>query len=514
MFLRPHKYSRTKRTAFNFASRFTENIVYQFARLLIWPIIVNGLGVQAYGAWNIILQSTSYLSLGNLRITSTLGLILSGKQHEEDNADKQKWIGAHIRAGIFILIALLLISLLLVWYAPSFFNIQKELSNSFQIALLVASILITAKVILDLPDLVLYASNQSFLGFIPRSIIRLICVGLSAFIVANGMGIIGLSIIYTLEGLLICVSSFILVRRFVSWFGSAKPQAGQVKTLLTHGLIYQIDSLAAVFTLQSSAIFLGHFVSLQAVAYYAITSRLFGLGNQFAQTLSYAVGPSFGDLYGRKEFDLLSKGWLQSVTICSLASGVVLGVIVPLNGVFISLWLGSDKYGGDIINILIGMYTVLIILQYPSAYILNQTLHLREKVLWSIPWLVLTLLLSSILVPKYQIQGMAATYLFATLFTVSIGYPFTAARICKSSIKEVFAAHCRPLLPGSIAALLGVLVLRTILIDNLFEFTMLAIVQGLIVCYASWRFGLSKEMRDLILNRINMILQKDKQHMK
>ena len=483
-----------------------ENSVSQIARLLLWPIIVNGLGVQMYGAWNLILQTTSHFSLGNMRVTSTLGLVLSRKQHEVDPENKRTWIGAHLVASIYISIALLLLSLIFCWFAPNFFNVPSEMYFPFRVALIISCIMISIGCFLDIPGMVLYATNQSYRMFIPNIIISLGSIFLAAIVVIAGTGIVGMSIVYALAGLVTAGAALLIAKKFVTWFGISRLKPGQVRTLVTQGTRFQLDTLASKTTFHGSALFLGYFIGLEAVTLYVITSRLLLVGRQLAQTFSHSIGPSFGDLLGRGELDAFRDAWLLSVTFSVFVGSCFLGVVIPLNNAFISLWLGPDKYGGDLLTAIIAAYTTLFIAAMPSAYALNQMMRFKEKLKWSIPWLISTVLLGCLLVPLYGLHGMAVAYLVATMGTITVGYPYTVGKLCNADWLSVFWAHLRLPILGFCTAGLGLIFFRAYPPTNIPFLLLAGMAQGILVFCACWWLGLSGSMRNTVRARVGMII--------
>lgn len=504
----PISNSRTKLIAANFSTRLLNNFLIQTLRFILWPIIVNGLGIKMYGAWNIILQIRSYLSLGNMKLTSSLGIVLAQKQHENDVKNKRSWVGAHIVASSYICIVILAIGLTFCWFAPFLFNLEPELHNKFRIALAISILMIPIGLFMGIPGMLLYSSNQPYRVFIPNTLIQLTAVSSSAFVVMAGAGIIGMSTVYAIEGFCIAFAAYVIAKRHVSWIGIRKPQPGQIKSLLTHGYRFQIDTLASIVTFSSSSLFLGYFLGLEAAGIFVITARLLNVGRQITQILSISMAPSFGDLYGRGEIDAFYKGWLQSITLTACIGSCFLGVIIPLNKPFIYLLLGPDRYGGNFLTFLTCAYSLLLMLQLPSAYALNQMLCFKEKLKWSIPWMISTIVVALILVPSFGLLGMAATYFIATLLTVSIGFPFSVGTKCGGNWPEVIRIHVQPIIPGVSIGILALFIITKHPPSNLLYLFLYGLIQGTIVTCACFYFGMNAHMRGTMKTRLKYVFKK------
>lgn len=101
------------------------------------------------------------------------------------------------------------------------------------------------------------------------------------------------------------------------------------------------------------------FLSAEMTAIYDLTRRVPLFFKNFATRPVGAFVPVIAQLHGQGEIDKIRINVLRLGRMLAWLLGLYFGGMVALNGDFVALWVGPDKYTGDLVNALIGINVVV-----------------------------------------------------------------------------------------------------------------------------------------------------------
>lgn len=457
----------------------------QAVGFIVSPFIVGGLGSSLYGIWQMLGQLTGYGKMADTRATQVLKWTVAAKRDIADPEELRSEVTSALWITVLILPLVLLIGGVVVWYAPYVTGADESYFNLIRI---VCSLLMFAMVIHKLFDIFEAVLRGMNLGY-KRMGIRagIIAFGgvMKVFVITQGYGLAGLSVVEILLALITGLTFYFIVRKNVGWFGFGKTT--RAKTL-TYGKLsgwFMAFSGTKILLLNSDKVLLGFFVGPLYVTQYTITM----FTTYAVQGLVYAVVngiiPGIGTLFGKKEFDKVKKARslinnMNWFLVVSFGVGILL-----FNKSFVSLWIGAEHFAGTMENLFIILMAVQFIFFQSDSLIINVSLDLKMKVLLSVIASGFTLFFAYLLVEEYQILGLCWSILLGRLI-LTVGYPL----ILKRQMSDASGIHPGTVFrPLSIALILFVSASylgEQILISNWF---MLIFLGALSVLAAGLVFG-------------------------
>jgi O-antigen/teichoic acid export membrane protein len=213
-----------------------------------------------------------------------------------------------------------------------------------------------------------------------------------------------------------------LVRRWVPWFGMARPdRAGLVWFLGLSGWSMAGDAVAKV-ALASDVIVLGLLMSTREVTSYVLTAYATQAVVGILSLGLAAAVPGLAQMTGADQrtraadvrADLLVVAWLSATTVGAL--------VLLWNRSFIDLWVGPEHFAGRAANLLLVLMLLQTVLIRCDASLLNALLRLRTRVQTSAVAAVLACALAAVLVPYFGIPGVCLGMLAGRLVQM-VGFP-------------------------------------------------------------------------------------------
>lgn len=150
------------------------------------------------------------------------------------------------------------------------------------------------------------------------------------------------------------------------------------------------------------------FIAPEAAAILGLTSRLYSLGEMLVNPFAGAVFPSLAHLAGSSE-----QGRVKGVIRALVEGFSALGAMVAcgataLNGPFVSLWVGPDRFGGEILSLLLGVAMLVGTRVNLLVSALSALGDLGRPALISFGDVLLRLLAMTLLLPAFGIRGIPA----------------------------------------------------------------------------------------------------------
>jgi O-antigen/teichoic acid export membrane protein len=239
----------------------------------------------------------------------------------------------------------------------------------------------------------------------------------------------------------------------------------RLKFLLGNGLWFTIGGLAGLFIFRLDSLLIGKYISLEIVASFLITSKLYMIADVFHKQVFNTTRPFFSQEFGKGNFFLLKSMYNVSF-ISSFVFAYFLGIVILLlNEWFIGIWVGEEFYLGNELNILLCLSFIMQSAVLPNRILLASTLYKNN--LHAISRLsegILKLILSIFLIHKLGINiivisGIAASFIFSNTFLNFLSCKFMDENFWKKMILFLFllpiilAAFCQSNTPLNISIL-------------------------------------------------------------
>jgi O-antigen/teichoic acid export membrane protein len=393
-----------------------------------------------YGIWQMLGQMTGYARMADTRATQVLKWSLASKR---DIADEQEFKSDVTTALVVTAISLpiaLIIGGIISWYAPIITQADLKYYSLIRITCSILILCLAINKFFDLFEAVLGGMNLGYkrMGF--RAVIVVFGGVLKVLTITQGFGLIGLSVVQIIISVITGYTFYRIVKKQVPWFEFGKTNISKVKSFGKLSGWYMAFTTLKMFLLNSDKIILGYIIGPIYVAKYTLTMFTSTAIQGAIVTVITGITPGISSLYGKKEFDKVRQARKMIMSLAWLLSASIGCTILMINKSFINLWVGKEHYAGNFENLLILLIAVQVIFFQIDSFIITVTLNMKRKVLLSTCAATLSILLSFLLVGKFQIAGLCFSILIGRLF-YTIGFP----RLLKKQMQDRFILFSRQL---------------------------------------------------------------------
>ncbi len=470
----------------------------------VTPVLVGGLGQSLFGVWEMLTRLVGYVNVADVRPTEILKLVIANRQTVKDGTIQRRQVGSAVGVWAICLPALVIVGAILVWFVPVITKVSPELYGLVRVAcaLLVLNLLLINLV--AIPESILRGMNLGYRRMGLQAGLSVVGGALAVIAIYLGLGLIGVAgvqvVLSALTGLMFCY----VAKRYVAWFGIARPTLAEVRFFLGLSLWNYVGALVTYLLLASDIIILGVATQTSTVTTYVLNGYA---AQATIGVMSLALGaltPGLGGVVGQKQHDWAARLRHEMLSVSWLSVTVIGSTILLWNRSFLSLWVGASYYAGFWVNLLIALIMVQTVFIRTDAYVIDTTLRLRGRVAMSAVAVLVFIPLTVALTWVWGMVGLCLGILSGRLVQ-TISYPILA-NSCLGRPKRIsFHALIRPglamclLFAGS--GYLG----QRLLSRNWLEWVLgVGISVALIVCVAIVA-GLSAETRGQLARRLRML---------
>jgi O-antigen/teichoic acid export membrane protein len=427
--------------------------------------------------------------------------VIANQQGVADSSVQRRNVGSALGAWLVFLPFLVTVGCILVWIAPTITKVPSELQTPVRVACTLLAVNLILLNLVAIPESVLRGMNLGYRRMGLQAGLTGVGGALSIGAIYLGWGLIGIAAVQVMLSGLTGILFYYVAKRYVSWFGFARPTLAEVRFFLGLTTWNYLGALVGQLLLASDIVILGVITHTSTVTTYVVNGYA---AQATVGVMSLALGaltPGLGAIIGQKQH-IKAAGLRHEMLLLSWLSVTVIGSTILLwNRSFLQLWLGSSYYAGLWVNVLIVLIMVQTVFIRSDAYVIDTTLNLRGRVLTAAAAVLVFIPLAVLLTWLWELPGLCLGILGGRLVQ-SISYPLLA-RSCLGRPQRIrFRSLVRPglmtfgLFAGS--AYLGQLLLGR----NWFEWAIgVGLSLGLIACVAIVA-GLSAEARGQLARRL------------
>lgn len=389
---------------------------------VVTPILVTGLGSSVYGVWEMLSRLIGYMTAADARPTEALRLLVATRQGLNDPAGDRRAVGSALVVWLLFLPVVVLVGAVLVWVAPLITKVAPDGRTAVYLtaALLVVSFMVGA--LAAVPESVLRGMNLGYKRMGLQAALSVVSGVLMVLAIRRGFGIAGVAASQVVLGGFTGICFWFLAHRYVSWFGVARPQRHEVRSLLGISGWLAGGELIAKVSLASDVLILGAVVSSSVVTTYVLTGYAARLALGLHFLVAGAAMPGLGGVLGERQFARATQLRRELLALTWVFATVMGATILLWNRSFLALWVGQPLYAGWWVNLLIVVVTIQTALLRSDSYLLDAALQPRARVIISAVAGVLTLGTGLALAPAFGMAGVCIGLLLGRAVQ-SIGYP-------------------------------------------------------------------------------------------
>ena len=414
--------SLTQRASLNAIASLLDYAAKLLVGLVVTPIVVAGLGRSLFGTWEMLNRLVTYMSAADGRPTEAIRLMVANRQAVDDAPTQRRYVGAALAVWLLFLPVLTAAGGLVIWLAPGVTKAAPALHDTVRMAtgLLLASFFMT--LVAGVPESVLRGMNLGYRRMGLQASLNLIGGLLMIAAVRAGLGLVGLGGTQVVVTFVTGLVFWSLARRYVPWFGVARPTRHDVRALLAMSAWLTVGEVVVKLLLASDVLILGMVLTPAVVASYALTGYAARTAIGIHEFTASAAMPGLGGLIGRGDHTRAAQVRRELQTLTWLLVTGIGATILAWNPSFLSLWVGRQHYAGPWVDLLIVVIAVQTAFIRTDAYIIDAALRPRPRVLVGAAAMATTIALAVPLTRALGIAGLCLG-LLAGRAVQSVGYP-------------------------------------------------------------------------------------------
>lgn len=476
--------------------------------LFLTPYIIATLGPAEYGGWALILSIISFFNLADFGMTTAMLRFYSKALGSKDTQEPVR-IFSNIQF-VFLIIAFLVLLLTqgIAFLVPHIFiKISAGLIPDFQLSIAIMG-LASATLFAVKPIGGIIAAHERYDLIHAVEIIGAILQGLLVFLlIRSGYGLPGMAGAVLVTTIAKGALEFFFAYRLSGGLQVNIASIGRqtLNAIFGYSVITLLLMLCEYAQMQVDVLLVGKFISLDAVAHYAIATQFILYYVLAHRTLTSTYMPRMSRLLGQEDWPAIRAEIVQGSRI---SAGLAIFLAISLMGFaqyFIYLWLGPKfELSYKILVLLVaGMAVMLFINPVTQIYrVLNQhALLLKLRIIET----VINVMISLMLLYSMGIYGPAIGTLIGALAIRTYFEPKLACQMIKLPLADYAQRSLtRPLLYGGIYALLvsPVSLIWAPAEIGLFTFVLLVMIYGTIGLLLAYGLILIPEERESIKNKL------------
>ena len=472
--------------------------------LVITPIVVNALGLEAYGVWAVITGLTIYLGLLDLGVGPTVVRFAAEYRGRGAREAMNELASAGLVVYGVVGALTLAAGFALAWIVPEVFDLPPELVWPARVATLLAVAAEAARFPLALAANLL-AGHQRYDVLNLASFASLVVYGVLVVAVLTQTGGLALLAAFAL------VAALVRLLLPLPWLRRELPSLSvsrrlvtrqRLRELLTTSRDNMLIRLAARLALGSDVVIVGLVLGVESAALYAIAAKLWGTAFAVGTAGTNMLYPAYAELEGAEDElrqRLLLRGGLRAGMAAMLLFALPL-LFLPEQ--LMEAWVRKEL---DASVPVLALLAVALVLHQPT-HVASQYLIARGRhgvvARISVPIAVANVVASVVLASTVGLWGVALAILLTEAATLAV-IPVLTARASGVPLLSLARSAFRPLLP---ALALGALLLgvggRLYDADDLLSLLPLGIAWVALYVPIVWRVGFNDRERETLARRL------------
>jgi O-antigen/teichoic acid export membrane protein len=441
----PDPHTLTHRATMNVVASLLDYGAKMAVGVVVVPILVSGLGRTLYGVWEMLGRLVGYMTAGDGRPTQALRLVVSNLQGSTDDSAKRRYVGGALVVWLLFMPLVVVIGGALVWLAPTITKTAPPLAAGVRLTAALLTVSLVFGNLASLPESVLRGMNLGYKRMGLQAGLEVVGGVLMAGAIYVGLGMMGAAGAQVAFALLMGLTFWWVVKKYVRWFGIERPTRADVKGLLGLSLWYSAGEAITKLQLASDVLILGMVLSPTAVTAYVLTSYAARTAVNVHVLAAGGAIPGIGGVIGERQLakavrlrnELLALTWLFATTVGA--------TILLWNGSFLTLWVGSVNYAGPWVNLLIVTIMAQTAFVRADAYVIDAALQPRMRVIVTAVAATLTIGFATVLTMRFGMIGLCVG-IIAGRMTQSLAYPHLVRRCLGVTTRPDVWAVGRPLL--------------------------------------------------------------------
>lgn len=442
---------RARRAGLNYVTGVLFTAVTMVVGLIALPFLLEWLGEERYGAWRAATDWYGYLSLLELGIGGALLPLLARAVGQDDRAAARTTMAAGIRAYARQTALMVLGGLVLVVAIRYVVPVSEHNRPDLTRAALVATAALLLTPLLTLRHLT-EARQEGYRVNLLLLLQSLIITSAALLLAYSGWGITGQMLALLAGG--VFFFGVLTARELRRDPGITRATLEPVRESEAWRELWRLNrptlirQLCGRVSVMSDRIIVAALLGPAMVVPLFVTQRLAELAQGQMQGIGTATWAGLAELHARGERETFNARLLELTGLVAAWSIAVLVPIVAYNHHFVRLWVGGERYAGDLVTIVVGVNGLLLALITLWDWAFGGTGQVARLVPVSIVSTVINLSLSLALTPRYGVAGPLLGTMCATLLTAAWYVPVLLRRTFGIALGALARSVAEPLAWG------------------------------------------------------------------
>jgi O-antigen/teichoic acid export membrane protein len=431
--------NRTGRAAMGFVTDVGGQFLLMVAGFVAVPIILSLTSQSLYGFWLTATSILGYLALTDLGLGISLTRLVASLTGLGDVPALNRVISTAFFTFCCAGFIFFGIGISVAPFIPGWFKIPSQDANvvisAYRIAVFAGALALPLSVF----NSILSGYQRMAIDNTVRNLISLITLGISILLLYAGVGLNALAISNLCTVLATSLLSYFYAQRCFPEL-KVRPSfvnRADLKRLLSFGGYFQVGRIANTVAVSTDSIVIAGAMGAAQVTPYAFSAKLPVLFSiSLISKLPGAVFPAISQMFANQEMEKLRLVF-QRLGYYSVRLAVIAGTFVFIaNRQFVSLWVGSQYFGGDFLNAIFVYWVLQDTVYRGTTAIVYASGDVRNWSIVSIAEAVLNLAASLILVGPLGFAGVALGTSISKTLTTGWYIPYWICRKLNLPVRD------------------------------------------------------------------------------
>lgn len=443
-----------KRFGRSVASSYVLSAAVGLAAVVMTPVLVRGLGKEAYGVWALAAALALYFKLLEFGVGKAIPSHVA--EHAVDGDDRTLSRVLSTALGLLCGLAALAAvgSAVLVVAFPHLFSVPADLRTAAQIAVAIVLLDLCVSMAADAFGWTLIGLQRFDLINLTLTVVVVTQAIAWGIVIVAGGGLVALAIVTVAISLAGQFVRYRLARRLLPGIVVAPRRCFDrafVKPFLRRSSWIGVTDVATIVAFRLDVVVVGLVLGVPAAAVYAVGQKLTFALEQLTQPTTKAFFPHASDLAARRDVAGLQRSLILGTRTSLLVAAPLALVLSVLAEPIVGVWVGAGFDEAGPVIVFLACAAVIVTATRTGLLMLQATTEPRTPALIFGAEALLNVVLSVTLALTIGLEGVALGTLIASALGAIVFVPF----LCRSfdlRVRDFLAPLLRAHVPPAVAA--------------------------------------------------------------
>jgi O-antigen/teichoic acid export membrane protein len=401
-------------------------VIAAIVSFFLSPFLVHHLGNAAYGVWILANSSIAYMALLDLGMRGAVTHFVAKHHAVGNHADSSSAVSVALAFRVLMALAITVVSLTLAAFAAKLFRMPVELWTAARWAIVITGLNLSFTLLAGVFAGVLTGLQRFDLVSGLAVAQTLLGAASTVWVLTHGYGIVALACtqltVSVFLGILTVGLSFQLYPQLR--VGLALLNKEILKELWCYSFYLFVIAATGQLIYYTDNLVVGAFLSVEAVAFYAIGGRFIEYFGQLGASLSQTFLPVASNMAAKEQADPLRRLLIQGTRVALIVSLPIAWALFFRSQTFIGLWMGRPyaQPSGQVLRVLLLSAVAVTCNRVGGNIILGLGRH-KPFAIWQSCEAVANLILSIYMVRRIGIIGVAWGTVLPSLVSQIVLWP-------------------------------------------------------------------------------------------